>query len=60
MKLKTTDKNMLGAFDAFTNVMRRLVSVPHSEIKSKLDAEKAAKKRRVKPSSVSRASGGKG
>ena len=27
----------------FTDFMRRLVAVPHSEIKEKLDAEKAAK-----------------
>jgi hypothetical protein len=31
-------------FDRFDNSMRRLVGVPHSGIKSKLDAEKKAKK----------------
>jgi hypothetical protein len=36
--------------------MKRLVSVPHSEIKAKLDAEKQAKKRREKRSSASRVS----
>lgn len=36
----------------FTDFMRRLVAVPHSEIKAKLEAEKVAKQ---KPS-VSRAS----
>lgn len=50
-------KNEPGEFDRFTNFMRRLVAVPHSEIKAKLDAEKLAKekKRTSKPSS-SRAS----
>jgi hypothetical protein len=38
--------------------MRRLVAVPHSEIKAKLDAEKRAKerKRTPKPSASDRAS----
>jgi hypothetical protein len=36
----------------FTSFMRRLVAVPHSEIKSKLEAEKEAK--RVSKTSVSR------
>jgi hypothetical protein len=43
-------KGTTGDFDNFTNFMRRLVAVPHSEIKAKLDAEKAAKKRKAKPS----------
>jgi hypothetical protein len=33
-------KNSPGEFDRFTDFMRRLVAVPHSEIKAKLDAEK--------------------
>jgi hypothetical protein len=37
---------------AFTDFVRRIVSVPHSEIKAKLDAEKEAK--RVSKSSSSR------
>jgi hypothetical protein len=37
-------------FNRFTDFMRRLVAVPHAEIKAKLDAEKAAKKRKAKPS----------
>jgi hypothetical protein len=37
--------------------MRRLVAVPHSEIKAKLDAEKRAKAR--KPKGASRAAHGK-
>ena len=44
----------LEIFDPkFTNFVRRVVSVPHSEIKAKLDAEKEA--RRASKSSVSRA-----
>lgn len=31
------------AFNKFDEVMSRLLQVPHSEIKAKLDAEKAAK-----------------
>jgi len=47
-------KNVQGDFGKFTNFMKRLVAVPHSEIKAKLDAEKRAKGR--KRSSASRAS----
>jgi hypothetical protein len=47
-------KNQTGEVDEFTSFMRKLVSVPHSEIKAQLDAEKEAK-RKAKPS-VSRAS----
>ena len=46
-------------FQKFDNMMEALLKVPHSEIKAKLDAEKrekAAKKRKVKPS-ASRESG---
>lgn len=32
-------------FAHFTNFMRRLVTVPHSEIKAQLDAEKKAKQK---------------
>lgn len=35
-------------FDKFTNLLDRLLSVPHSEIKAKLDAEKKEKKRAAK------------
>ena len=52
---KTSAKNTEGDFDRFTGFMRRLVAVPHSEIKAKLDAEKEAKGRTPKPS-ASRAS----
>jgi len=45
-KPKPSAKNVEGDFDKFTNFMQRLVAVPHSEIKAKLDAEKRAKKRK--------------
>lgn len=32
-------------FDNFDRTMRGLMKVPHSELKAKLDAEKAAKKK---------------
>jgi hypothetical protein len=51
---KAPAKNPTGDFDKFTKFMRRLVAVPHSEIKAKLDAEKRAKMR--KRSSASRVS----
>lgn len=49
-------KNETGEFDRFTDFLRRLVAVPHSEIKAQLDAEKAAK-RKAKSRSASRVSG---
>ncbi len=48
-------KNLTGDFSKFTNFMRRLVAVPHSEIKAQLEAEKEAK--RTSKASASRASG---
>jgi hypothetical protein len=42
-------KNEKGDFDRFTEFTRHILSVPHSEIKAKLDAEKETK-RRSKPS----------
>ncbi len=33
-------------YRAFENLARQLIAVPHSEIKAKLEAEKAAKKKR--------------
>jgi len=33
-----------GDFDRFTEFTRRLVAVPHAEIKAKLDAEREAKR----------------
>jgi hypothetical protein len=49
-------KNVTGDFGKFTDFMKRLVAVPHSEIKAKLDAEKQAKQRQKKRVSSSRAS----
>ena len=49
-------KNVTGDFGQFTDFMRRLVAVPHSEIKAKLDAEKQAKPRQKKRASSSRVS----
>ena len=42
-------KEIVGNSDVFTGFMRRLVQVPHSEIKAKLDAERETK-RASKPS----------
>jgi hypothetical protein len=51
MKIKTE-------YDRFTHLMGRLMKVPHSEVKAKLDAEKQAKKRKKsRHSSASRAAG---
>jgi len=52
-------KNEQSEYGKFTDFMKRLVAVPHSEIKAKLDAEKRAKGRKrtsAKRSSASRAS----
>ena len=49
-------KNVTGNFLQFTDFMKRLVSVPHSEIKAALDAEKKAKEQKR----ASRASSDKG
>ena len=51
--------NKASEFDKFDSTMRTLITVPHSKIKAKLDAEKAAKKRKPKTSASGRASGGK-
>jgi hypothetical protein len=51
---KTPAKNQTGDFGQFTDFMRRLVAVPHSAIKAKLDAEKRAKTRRKATSRASR------
>lgn len=46
-------KDVQGDFAQFTDFMRRVVAVPHSKIKAKLDAEKMAK-RKIRHLSVSR------
>ena len=54
-KPSTSAQDVTGDFDEFKSFMRRLIAVPHSEIKAKLDAEKKkkAKKRKLKASSAS-------
>jgi hypothetical protein len=49
-------------FEKFDMTMRKLISVPHSEIKARLDAEKKAKEKKrkaKKPSASGRASSDK-
>lgn len=53
---KPSAKNDESDFARFTDFMKRLVAVPHSEVKAALDAEKqakAAKRRRSSASPVS-------
>ena len=52
---KATSQNKTSEFDKFDYAITELLKVRHSEIKAKLDAEKAAKKR--KKSEKSSASG---
>jgi hypothetical protein len=40
-------KDAQGDFAQFTDFMRRLVAVPHSKIKARLEEEKRTKKKRV-------------
>jgi hypothetical protein len=54
---KPSAKNETGDFAKFTAFMKRLVAVPHSEIKAALDREKREKQQRKRPSG--HASGGK-
>jgi hypothetical protein len=51
-------KDVRGDSDTFTNFMRRLIQVPHSEIKAIIDAEKQTRRKR-KLFPVSRVSGGR-
>ena len=53
---KPSAKNDTGEYARFTDFMRHLVRVPHSEIKAQLDAEREEKKRKR----ASRASSEKG
>ena len=53
--------NKSSEYVKFDRTMRKLVSIPHSAVKAKLDAERRAKKKRKPRVSASgRASGGKG
>ena len=61
-KIKTMTKRT-QEFERFDRAMEQLLKVPHSEIKAKLDAEKAAKRKRkaakkLTERGVSRDSGG--
>lgn len=47
-------------FSNFTNLLDKLLSVPHSKIKAELDAEKAAKRARPKRVSSGHVSGERG
>jgi hypothetical protein len=42
--LKSLGKDVEGDFGQFTDFMRKLVAVPHSKIKARLEAEKAGKR----------------
>jgi hypothetical protein len=48
---KPSAKNATGEYAAFENALKKVLSVPHSAIKSKLDAEK---RKRIKRASASR------
>jgi hypothetical protein len=50
----TSAKNETGDFAQFTDFMKKLVSVPRSEIQARLKAEKAAKTSRVSASGNTR------
>jgi hypothetical protein len=48
-------KKKPSEYDKFEDITRQLLAVPHAEVKAKLDAEKAAKRRKKsKKSSASR------
>jgi hypothetical protein len=49
---ETSSKNETGEYATFENALKTILSVQHSEIKSKLDAEK---RKRIKKASASRA-----
>jgi hypothetical protein len=44
MKPNPSAKNETGDFDKFRDFARQILSVPHSEVKAMLDAEKEAKR----------------
>ncbi len=56
---KPSAKNETGEYANFENALRKVLSVPHSELKSKLSSEKRARKRQPKRA-FSRASSVKG
>ena len=46
--LKVPMSKKENEFERFDTTMRKLITVPHSEIKAKLDAERVAKKKKTK------------
>jgi len=56
---KPSAKNEQGEYANFATALKKVLSVPHSELKAKLDAEKRVRKQRSKRTS-SHASGDKG
>jgi hypothetical protein len=54
--LKPSAKNDSGEYETFETALKKILSVPRSQMKSKLDAEK---RKRIKKSSASRASDSK-
>jgi hypothetical protein len=44
MKAKTKAKDVTGDFETFKHFARQILSVPHSEIKATLNAEKRKKR----------------
>lgn len=46
-------KKNTAEYEKFDRAMEQLLKVPHSEIKKKLEAEKDAKKRKIKKPSAS-------
>jgi hypothetical protein len=52
-------KRERNEYDKFNDMMVKLIKVPRSELKAKLDAEKATKKQKPKASASARASGAK-
>ncbi|MDW5267332.1 MULTISPECIES: hypothetical protein [Acidobacteriaceae] len=43
-------KDVQGDFAQFTDFMKKLVAVPHSKIKARLEEEKRSKKKRISAS----------
>jgi hypothetical protein len=56
---KPSARNEPGEFEKFSSLLDRILSVPHSKIKDKLDAERAKKGARSKRASPGHASGEK-
>jgi hypothetical protein len=46
-KPEPSGKNETGEYAKFTNFMKQLVTVPHSDIKAVLDQEKLERKRKA-------------